>query len=88
MNSLVRQLRKTEFEVHGKSLNKDEFVTCGGVRLREINFKTMESRITPHLYFRRTTRRLMALPADSISRAAWTTGWIAGHAMVGIEPTR
>src|SRR5207248_9373448 len=50
MNELVRQLRATELEVDGTSLNKEEFVTCGGVRLREINVKTMESRITPNLY--------------------------------------
>src|SRR4029077_6754732 len=48
-NELVRQLRTTELEVDGKSLNKEEFVTCGGVRLGEINFKTMESRVTPNL---------------------------------------
>ena len=35
----------------GKSLNKEEFVTCGGVRLSEVNFKTMESRLCPGLYF-------------------------------------
>src|SRR5579864_7543871 len=51
IHSLVRQLRETELQVHGKSMNKDEFVTCGGVSLREINFKTMESRIRPRLYF-------------------------------------
>ena len=48
--ALIRELRATELEVNGKSLNKEEFVTGGGVRLREINFKTMESRITPVLF--------------------------------------
>ena len=50
-HKLVHQLRRTEFSVSGKSLNKDEFVTCGGVRLSEVNFKTMESRICPGLFF-------------------------------------
>src|SRR5207247_6447799 len=44
-HSLVQQLIRTEFQVAGKSLNKDEFVTCGGVRLSEVDFKTMDSRI-------------------------------------------
>ena len=87
MNSLVRQLRETELEVHGKSLNKDEFVTCGGVRLREINFKTMESRITPHLYFAGELLDIDGITGGFNFQAAWTTGWIAGHAMAGVEPT-
>jgi predicted flavoprotein YhiN len=48
---LVQQLIRTELPVTGQSLNKDEFVTCGGVRLKEVNFKTMESRICPGLHF-------------------------------------
>jgi predicted Rossmann fold flavoprotein len=87
VNSLVRQLRETEFEVHGKSLNKDEFVTCGGVRLREINFKTMESRITPHLYFAGELLDIDGITGGFNFQAAWTTGWIAGRAMAGVEPS-
>jgi len=85
-NALVRQLRKTELTVHGKSLNKEEFVTCGGVRLREINFKTMESRITPHLYFAGELLDIDGITGGFNFQAAWTTGWIAGHAMAGVEP--
>src|SRR6185503_12095 len=50
-HKLIQQLLRTEFQVIGKSLNKDEFVTCGGVRLGEVNFKTMESRHCPGLHF-------------------------------------
>ena len=85
-NELVRQLRGTELVVHGKSLNKDEFVTCGGVRLREINFKTMESRITPHLYFAGELLDIDGITGGFNFQAAWTTGWIAGHAMADVEP--
>ncbi len=88
MNELVRQLRATKLEVNGKSLNKDEFVTCGGVNLREINFKTMESRVTPHLYFAGELLDVDGITGGFNFQAAWTTGWIAGHAMAGIEPTR
>jgi predicted Rossmann fold flavoprotein len=82
-NELARTLTRTELEVNGKSVNKDEFVTCGGVTLREINFKTMESRITPHLYFAGELLDLDGLTGGFNFQAAWTTGWIAGHAMAG-----
>jgi hypothetical protein len=84
-SALVRELRETELTVHGKSLNKDEFVTCGGVRLREINFKTMESRIKPHLYFAGELLDIDGITGGFNFQAAWTTGWIAGHAMAGVE---
>ncbi len=87
MNELIRQLRATELEVDGKSLNKEEFVTCGGVRLREINFKTMESRITPNLFFAGELLDIDGITGGFNFQAAWTTGWIAGHAMAGVEPT-
>ena len=87
MNELIRQLHATELEVDGKSLNKEEFVTCGGVRLREINFKTMESRIAPNLYFAGELLDIDGITGGFNFQAAWTTGWIAGHAMAGIEPT-
>jgi predicted Rossmann fold flavoprotein len=86
MNELIRQLRATDLEVDGKSLNKEEFVTCGGVRLREINFKTMESRVTPNLYFAGELLDIDGITGGFNFQAAWTTGWIAGHAMAGVEP--
>jgi predicted Rossmann fold flavoprotein len=86
MNELIQQLRAMQLEVDGKSLNKDEFVTCGGVRLREINFKTMESRVTPNLYFAGELLDIDGITGGFNFQAAWTTGWIAGHAMAGVEP--
>jgi predicted Rossmann fold flavoprotein len=86
MNELIRQVRATELPVDGKSLNKEEFVTCGGVRLREINFKTMESRVTPNLYFAGELLDIDGITGGFNFQAAWTTGWIAGHAMAGAEP--
>ncbi|HJX26246.1 MAG TPA: NAD(P)/FAD-dependent oxidoreductase [Chthoniobacterales bacterium] len=87
-NELIRHLRATELEVDGKSLNKDEFVTCGGVRLREINFKTMESRVTPNLYFAGELLDIDGITGGFNFQSAWTTGWIAGHAMAGVEPDK
>ena len=85
-HALAQLLTRTELEVNGKSLNKDEFVTCGGVSLREINFKTMESRITPGLYFAGELLDLDGVTGGFNFQAAWTTGWIAGHAMADREP--
>ena len=80
-NRLVGLLRGTLLEVNGKSLNKEEFVTCGGVDLREIDFKTMESRIVPHLYFAGEVLDIDGITGGFNFQSAWTTGWIAGNAM-------
>ncbi len=78
---LAQRLMRTEFLVTGKSVNKDEFVTCGGVRLSEVNFKTMESRICPGLYFAGELLDMDGITGGFNFQAAWTTGWIAGKAM-------
>jgi len=80
-HGLVRQLLRTEFSVTGKSLNKDEFVTCGGVRLNEVNFKTMESKICPGLFFAGEVLDIDGITGGFNFQAAWTTGWLAGRAM-------
>jgi predicted flavoprotein YhiN len=80
-HALVQQLARAEFPVTGKSLNKDEFVTCGGVRLAEVNFKTMESRICPSLYFAGELLDIDGITGGFNFQAAWTTGWLAGQAM-------
>lgn len=78
---LIHQLTRTELAVTGKSLNKDEFVTCGGIRRNEVNFKTMESRVCPGLYFAGELLDLDGITGGFNFQAAWTTGWIAGRAM-------
>jgi hypothetical protein len=78
---LVQQLIRTEFPVTGKSLNQDEFVTCGGVRLGEVNFKTMESKVCPGLFFAGELLDIDGITGGFNFQAAWTTGWIAGKAM-------
>jgi predicted Rossmann fold flavoprotein len=81
VHRLVQQLVRCEFQVAGKSLNKDEFVTCGGVRLREVDFKTMQSRICPGLFFAGELLDIDGITGGFNFQAAWTTGWIAGRAM-------
>jgi predicted Rossmann fold flavoprotein len=83
---LIQQLTRTELAVTGKSLNKDEFVTCGGVRLREVDFKTMESRICKGLYFAGELLDIDGITGGFNFQAAWTTGWIAGRSMSTIRP--
>jgi len=80
-HNLLQQLIRTELPVTGKSLNKEEFVTCGGVRLSEVNFRTMQSRLCPGLYFAGELLDIDGLTGGFNFQAAWTTGWIAGSAM-------
>ncbi len=81
-HALVNQLLRTRQEVTGKSTNKAEFVTCGGVRLAEVDFRTMESRLAPRLYFAGEVLDIDGITGGFNFQAAWTTGWIAGNAAV------
>jgi predicted Rossmann fold flavoprotein len=80
-HSLLQQLIRTELQVTGKNQNKEEFVTCGGVRLSEVNFRTMQSRLCPGLYFAGELLDIDGITGGFNFQAAWTTGWIAGQAM-------
>jgi predicted Rossmann fold flavoprotein len=82
-HKLIQQLLRSDFSVTGKSLNKDEFVTCGGVKLNEVDFKTMESKICPGLFFAGEVLDIDGITGGFNFQAAWTTGWIAGRAMAG-----
>jgi predicted Rossmann fold flavoprotein len=85
LNVLVRAVAASEFVVTGKSMNKEEFVTCGGVRLREVNFKTMESRQCPGLYFAGEVLDIDGITGGFNFQSAWTTAHLAGSA--GALPT-
>jgi predicted Rossmann fold flavoprotein len=81
LKALAHQLGDGRFSVTGKSLFKEEFVTCGGVRLEEVDFKTMESRRCPGLYFAGEVLDIDGLTGGFNFQSAWTTGWLAGQAM-------
>ena len=87
MHSLGEKLSRTELHVSGKSLNKDEFVTCGGVDLREIDLRTMESRLRAGLFFAGEVIDVDGITGGFNFQAAWTTGWIAGKAMAQSNET-
>jgi predicted Rossmann fold flavoprotein len=82
-HALLQQLTRTELPVTGKTMNKDEFVTCGGVRLSEVDFKTMESRVVPGLYFAGELLDIDGITGGFNFQSCWTTGWLAGNAMAG-----
>jgi predicted Rossmann fold flavoprotein len=79
--NLIERLLNSVFHVSGKSPNKSEFVTCGGIPLKEVDFRTMESRICPGLYFAGELLDIDGITGGFNFQAAWTTGWIAGQSM-------
>ena len=83
LQRLAARIAASEFAVEGKSLNKEEFVTCGGIRLREVDFKTMESRLVPGLHFAGEMLDIDGVTGGFNFQAAWTTGWTAGRALAG-----
>lgn len=83
LRALVLQATASEFAVTGKSMNKEEFVTCGGVRLDEVDMATMESRRCPGLYFAGEVLDIDGITGGYNFQSAWTTGWQAGRAMAG-----
>lgn len=81
LRALAVQVCEAEFAVDGKSMFKEEFVTCGGVRLSEVDFKTMESRLAPGLHFAGEFLDVDGITGGFNFQNAWTTGRLAGLAM-------
>jgi predicted Rossmann fold flavoprotein len=81
--ALATQVTNAEFKVVGKSLFKEEFVTCGGVRLSEVDFRTMESRVCPGLHFAGEVLDIDGVTGGFNFQSAWTTGRLAGLAAAG-----
>jgi predicted Rossmann fold flavoprotein len=78
---LLSELTTSTFAVTGKSTNKDEFVTCGGVALNEINFQTMESKLVQGLYFAGEVIDVDGVTGGFNFQNAWTNGFHAGSAI-------
>ena len=79
LHSIADFLTNCEINIQSKSTNKDEFVTAGGVALNEVDFKTMQSKIVPNLYFAGEVLDIDAVTGGFNFQAAWTTGFIAGN---------
>lgn len=82
LTSLSEQLTAGIFQVNGKSTFKEEFVTAGGVDLKDINFKTYESKILPSLYFAGEIINIDAITGGFNFQNAWTGGFIAANGVV------
>ena len=84
LNKLVEELTRGNYLIQGKGVFKEEFVTCGGVSLKEIDFKKMESKKCPGLYFAGEILDIDGVTGGFNFQSAWTTSWIAGKA-IGIN---
>jgi predicted Rossmann fold flavoprotein len=81
LRRLAQELTAGEFRIAGKGQFKEEFVTCGGVRLNEVDFKTMQSRILPDLFLVGEVLNIDGLTGGFNFQSAWTTGRLAGIAL-------
>jgi predicted Rossmann fold flavoprotein len=81
LDRLLQELQRGSFAINGKSAFKEEFVTCGGVKLSEIDFKTMASKICPGLYFAGEVIDVDGVTGGFNFQNAWTTGWLAGNSI-------
>ncbi|MEX0719835.1 MAG: NAD(P)/FAD-dependent oxidoreductase [Balneolaceae bacterium] len=79
INRLTHILFNDEYRVKGKTTFKEEFVTCGGIKLPEVNMKTMQSRIIPGFYFAGEVLDIDGVTGGFNFQSAWTTGFIAGR---------
>lgn len=81
IHQLLTHLTQTTLDMCGKGVFKEEFVTCGGVCLDEVDFRTMESRRCPGLHFAGEILDIDGITGGFNFQSAWTTGWLAGQAM-------
>lgn len=81
LQNLATQLTNGSFQVNGKSTFKEEFVTAGGIDLKEINFKTMESKLHNNLYFAGEIVNIDAITGGFNFQNAWTSGFIVANAI-------
>lgn len=80
-NRLIQNLTAAEFAVNGKTTFKEEFVTCGGIKLQEIDPNTMESKKLSGLYFAGEIMDIDGVTGGFNFQNAWTSGWIAANAI-------
>ena len=79
--ALASQLTEGVFDVHGKSTFKEEFVTAGGVKLKEVDFKTFESKKHKNLYFAGEVLNIDAITGGFNFQNAWTGGYLVAQSI-------
>lgn len=80
-NLLIKSLTAQEFDVKGKTTFKEEFVTCGGIKLTEVDANTLQSKLVPHLFFAGEVLDIDGITGGFNFQNAWTTGFIAAKAI-------
>lgn len=85
IQKIIETLSGSTMQIQGKSLYKEEFVTCGGIPLEEIDPQTMESRVCPGLYFAGEVLDIDGITGGYNFQNAWTTSWIAAQSMTECE---
>lgn len=83
LRKLAMEICQAEFQLKGKGVFKEEFVTCGGVSLKDVDCRTMESKLCPGLYFAGEVLDIDGVTGGFNFQAAWTTGYIAGTNAAG-----
>ena len=78
---LAEIIKTTDLAITGKSPFKEEFVTCGGIKLAEVDFRSMESRLVPGLHFAGEVLDVDGITGGFNFQACWTTGHLAGLGM-------
>ncbi len=81
LNKLIENLIRCRFEIKGKTTFKEEFVTCGGVKLEEIELQTMESKKVSGLYFAGEVLDIDGETGGFNFQSAWTTAYVAARAI-------
>lgn len=80
-HELVQNLVHARYDIQGKTTYKEEFVTCGGIPLNEVNPDTLESKVVPGLYFVGEVLDIDGITGGFNFQAAWTNGWLAAQAL-------
>lgn len=83
-NKLIKTLTAQEVQVKGKTTFKEEFVTCGGITLSEVDANTMQSKIAPGLFFAGEVMDADGITGGFNFQHAWTSGWIAGKSIAAL----
>lgn len=79
LNKLIENLTRSNYKMEGKTTFKEEFVTCGGVNLKEIDFKTMQSKLVPNLFFCGEVLNIDGITGGFNFQNAWSTAWVCAQ---------
>lgn len=88
LEKIAKKLCQDFYLTDGKTTHKEEFVTCGGIDLKEVDFKTMQSKKCPSLFFAGEILNIDGITGGFNFQNAWTTGFIAGKSLGEILPPK